>query len=173
MNIRTASVIFGAFVFLMACGGGDGSDPTPGTGRVGQTGATVTTQETTTTVPEIPETPDPTASPPPTAGSTPDTSSAGGATALPERAVADLATRLGIDPREIRLVSFEEVDWPDGSIGCPQPGMSYTQAIVNGSRIVLEANDILYNYHMGGNRDLFLCEQPESTEKTPPPTLEF
>lgn len=78
-------------------------------------------------------------------------------------AVADLTIRLGIDPSDITVVSVEEVTWPDGSIGCPQPGMRYTQALVNGSLVTLEAGGQTYEYHSGGGRSLFYCANP-----TPP-----
>lgn len=53
-------------------------------------------------------------------------------------AMADLAAYLGVSTDVIDWISQEEVEWPDGSLGCPQPGMSYTQAVVNGSLIVFE-----------------------------------
>lgn len=74
-----------------------------------------------------------------------------------EQAIADLATRLGVDPATIEVVSVEEVDWPDASIGCPQPGMSYAQVIVNGTKIVLRHDGVDYEYHQGGTREVFYC----------------
>lgn len=84
-------------------------------------------------------------------------------------AITDLAQRLSIDEREITLVSFENVTWRDGSLGCPQPGMMYTQALVDGTRIVLSANNLQFNYHTGGNRGPFLCERqlPGASKPTP------
>ena len=78
-----------------------------------------------------------------------------------EQAKADLAQRLGVQPAQVKLVSAEEVTWRDGSLGCPQPGMRYTQALVNGSRIVLESGGKKYEYHSGGRRGPFLCTNPE------------
>lgn len=74
-----------------------------------------------------------------------------------EFAMADLAAYLGVSIDVIDWVSQEEVDWPDGSLGCPQPDMSYTQAIVNGSLIILEVDGVSYKYHSGGGRGPFLC----------------
>ena len=82
-----------------------------------------------------------------------------------EQAIADLAERLDVDPAEIVVVSVDEVDWPDGSIGCPQPGMVYTQAIVNGSKIVLRYDDTDYAYHQGGSRSVFYCPAQPTVEK--------
>ena len=74
-----------------------------------------------------------------------------------EFAMADLAAHLGVSIDVIDWVSQEEVDWPDGSLGCPQPDMSYTQAIVNGSLIILEVNGVPYEYHSKAGSDPFLC----------------
>lgn len=71
----------------------------------------------------------------------------------------DLAQRLGIDLSDIGVVSHVEVDWPDGSLGCPQPGMRYKQVIVNGTLTVLAVDGVEYRYHAGGQRAPFLCEQ--------------
>ena len=76
-------------------------------------------------------------------------------------AVADLAGRLGVEPSAITVASVEEVTWRDGSIGCPQPGMMYPQVLTDGSRVVLEAGGRRYEYHAGGRRSAFLCENPE------------
>lgn len=75
-------------------------------------------------------------------------------------AIADLVERLGVAPDAIEVVSVDEVTWPDGSIGCPLPGMRYTQALVNGSRIVLRVDGVDYQYNSGGGREPFYCQNP-------------
>ncbi|HEY3005474.1 MAG TPA: hypothetical protein VGJ44_24220 [Kribbellaceae bacterium] len=75
-------------------------------------------------------------------------------------AVADLARRLGVGSDAISVVSVEEVTWPDGSLGCPEPGMAYTQMLEDGQRIVLEHGGTSYEYHSGGHGEPFLCEHP-------------
>ncbi len=87
------------------------------------------------------------------------------ASAIVQTAIADLRDRLGDPAADVAVMSVEEVDWPDGSIGCPQPGMVYTQAIVNGTKIVLKHAGIRYNYHQGGTRDLFNCPQTAALDK--------
>ena len=74
---------------------------------------------------------------------------------------ADLADRLGVAPETIELVERSEVTWRDGSLGCPQPGMAYTQALVNGSRIVLRHGGVDYHYHSGRGRGPFYCANPQ------------
>lgn len=78
-----------------------------------------------------------------------------------EQAKADLVKRLGVDAGQVTVVSSAEVMWRDGSLGCPEPGMHYTQALVNGSRIVLESGGKQYHYHSGPSRPPFLCTNPQ------------
>lgn len=91
-----------------------------------------------------------------------------------ELAVADLSSRLGVDPDQITVVLAEAVTWPDGALGCPQPNMRYVQVPKDGARIHLEVDDRLYRYHTGGRRtEPFLCEpgidkQPRTTRTLQP-----
>lgn len=80
--------------------------------------------------------------------------------ALVEGAIADLAGRLGVAAESIAVEGLHAVVWSDGSIGCPQPGMLYTQALVEGALIVLGAGGARYRYHSAEGRPAFLCERP-------------
>jgi hypothetical protein len=75
-------------------------------------------------------------------------------------AIEDLAHKMDISSEEISLIDVASVVWPDGSLGCPQPGMFYTQALVEGARIRLQVGDQIYHYHSGRNQAPFLCENP-------------
>lgn len=75
-------------------------------------------------------------------------------------AMTDLVDRAGADASAINVVSVEEVTWSDGSLGCPLPGMRYTQALVNGTRIVLEVDGVAHEYHSGAGREPFYCANP-------------
>ncbi len=77
-------------------------------------------------------------------------------------AIADLARRTGADPTTITIVSAEAVTWSDGALGCPRPGMAYTQALVDGYRLILSLNGVSYAYHAAVNGDFFYCERPVS-----------
>ncbi len=76
-------------------------------------------------------------------------------------AVDDLSRRLGVDPADISVVSAEEVTWRDGSLGCPRPGMMYTEVLSYGSKVVVESQGLRFEFHAGGRRSAFLCENPE------------
>jgi hypothetical protein len=72
--------------------------------------------------------------------------------------MADLAASLGIDPSTIEVIKAESVVWGDGSLGCPEPGMMYTEALVNGYWVVLLAGDREYDYRASQKGYFRLCE---------------
>ncbi len=76
----------------------------------------------------------------------------------------DLAQRLSIEVDQIELIEAGAVVWPDGGLGCPQPGVLYTQVQQEGMRIRLRVGKRIYGYHSGGSRSLFLCEQATTHE---------
>lgn len=91
---------------------------------------------------------------------------------LISQAKEDLAERLDVPVEEIELLSFEEVVWGDTSMGCPQPGMRYLQVPQDGALIQLGVEGQVYDYHSGGSREPFLCEQTVKAPKTTPIDLD-
>ena len=71
--------------------------------------------------------------------------------------LADLERRTGSAP-EPEVVSAEEVTWNDGSLGCPEAGQTYTQALVDGYHIVVELDGERYDYRVGSGSSAKLCE---------------
>jgi hypothetical protein len=55
-------------------------------------------------------------------------------------ALTALSENLGLPVEEIKLVSTEAVEWPDGCLGVQEEGLACTQVIIPGFRVVLEAN---------------------------------
>jgi hypothetical protein len=82
-------------------------------------------------------------------------------------AIQDLANRLTIPPEQIKVADIARVVWRDGSLGCPQPGMMYTQALVDGIRIRLSVGEVIYHYHGSKMGQPFLCETPASDGDIP------
>ena len=72
-------------------------------------------------------------------------------------AIADLAARLSVDASTIEVLRVEEVTWGDGSIGCPRTGMNYTQALVDGTRILLQVEFVTHSYHSVEGGEPFYC----------------
>ena len=71
----------------------------------------------------------------------------------------DLATRLDAGDANITVIIAEAVTWNDGSLGCPQPGRLYTQAIVPGYRVVLELAGQRYTYHADAGGYFMPCDR--------------
>lgn len=74
-----------------------------------------------------------------------------------QAALADAARRTGIDAAALEVTSAERVTWLDGSLGCPEPDLLYTQALVPGYRIRIEAGGETLDYHVGTRGVPLLC----------------
>lgn len=74
-----------------------------------------------------------------------------------EGAKMDLASILGVEVDVIAVKEARSVQWGSGALGCPKPGMSYTQALVPGLRVLLEVDGAVYYYHGGRGSMLFNC----------------
>lgn len=61
--------------------------------------------------------------------------------------VADAARRFNVSSNAVVLTRAERVNWPDGSLGCAEPGRIYTQAVVAGYRLVAETSQGRLLYH--------------------------
>jgi hypothetical protein len=66
----------------------------------------------------------------------------------------------GVERDTIEVVLAEPVVWSDGSIGCPEPGVMYTQALVEGYRIVLAVDGEEVAFHGADNQPPFRCDGP-------------
>jgi hypothetical protein len=66
----------------------------------------------------------------------------------------------GVDRSEIEVVLAEAVTWSDGSIGCPEEGMMYTQALVPGYRVVLDFAGEELTFHAPESGEFFPCASP-------------
>jgi hypothetical protein len=71
---------------------------------------------------------------------------------------ADLAQRSGVTQEAILVIRDQAVTWSDGSLGCPQPGVFYTQALVPGYWVVLQVGENQYDYRASESGYFFVCE---------------
>jgi hypothetical protein len=74
-----------------------------------------------------------------------------------ESAVVAAAEKTGLARSELKVVSADAVVWADGSIGCAEPGMNYTMALVRGYRIIIDAQGETLDYHATERGYLLLC----------------
>jgi hypothetical protein len=151
-STRTMALLGALVLTVAACGTGSGPTADDGstTSTLAETSTTTIGTGTSTTMPPL----------------TPDQTTVVG------KATTDLARRLGVEPGAIVVVSFREVTWRDGSLGCPEPGMSYTEALVEGYQIALQHGDRLFDYHGADDSAPFLCKSDEKDggrEFVPPP----
>jgi len=77
----------------------------------------------------------------------PEPDLAGATESLVMIARQDLAERLNVPLERVKLVKIEPVDWPDTSLGSPEPGKVYAQVITSGYRIILSDGIKQYEYH--------------------------
>lgn len=104
--------------------------------------------------------------PPPTRAPSPDpvsppTTPGGELDRSVGEAIADLIRRFNVEAGSVSVLDARSVTWGDGSVGCPAPGLSYSQAEVSGSLIVLRVGDTSYRYHAAGSLSPFYCETPQ------------
>lgn len=84
--------------------------------------------------------------------------------------VADAAKRFKVAESAVVLTRAEQVTWADGSLGCPEPGMVYTQSLVAGFRVVAKtaAGELLYHTDtLGTLRNCRVQEGPELPQRAP------
>ncbi|MGQ0609440.1 MAG: hypothetical protein ACT4OQ_13410 [Chloroflexota bacterium] len=70
----------------------------------------------------------------------------------------DAARRTGVDAAELETIRASAMTWPDGSLGCPEPGQTYTQALVDGYHVVVDAADESLDYRATTSGSFRLCE---------------
>ena len=76
-------------------------------------------------------------------------------------------TKRGVASDQVRVVSAQSVTFNDGSLGCPAPGVQYTQAQVEGTRVVVQASGTQYDYRFGTSDTPHLCQNgPAATSST-------
>jgi hypothetical protein len=72
--------------------------------------------------------------------------------------VDDLAAQEQVNREDIEVERAESVIWPSGALGCPEPGVMYTQAQVPGYWVVLRAGEKQYDYRASGKGHFRRCK---------------
>jgi Ferritin-like domain len=71
--------------------------------------------------------------------------------------IAAIAADLGVSPESVQLITFESRDWPDSSLGCPQPDMLYAQVVTPGYLVVVEVAGERIEYHTDKRGTIVRC----------------
>jgi len=61
-----------------------------------------------------------------------------------------VALALGIAPDSAKVISTVPRDFPDASLGCPQPDMAYAQVITPGFQVLVEADGRRFDVRVAG-----------------------
>jgi len=150
-HYRLAVALTVVLMTTSACGSsGDGPSASPAPGSP---------------TPTTPGTPSSTASGPASP------SPSGGSVTLPDdlrtrpavaAAIADTARRAGVDPGQVVIAAWSPVTWNDGSLGCPEKGKSYTQALVEGELLLLRTDTELFQYNAKTGGPFAYCATPSA-----------
>jgi hypothetical protein len=83
--------------------------------------------------------------------------------------VADAAKRFNVAESAVVLVRAERVTWGDGSLGCAEPGMYYTQNLVPGYLVVAKTGAGELLYHTDSREQAKSCAwtRPKTNRKLP------
>jgi hypothetical protein len=81
---------------------------------------------------------------------------------LVDNAVADLAK---VAVNAITVTQARNVRWGSSAVGCPAEDINYTQVVVPGVLLLLEANGKIYRYHARNGGEPFYC--PDGQAEAP------
>jgi hypothetical protein len=104
------------------------------------------------------------AGPAPAAAAAPPTAPA----PLIKAALDDAASHTGVPAGQLKVLDVTPVTWPDGSLGCSEPGLMYPQMLVPGFRITIEAAGKRLDYHLSKRGAVVLCPPERSMAPVSP-----
>ena len=76
----------------------------------------------------------------------------------------DLAQRLDVPLDNVVLSGARQVTWRSGALGCPEPGMNYTDALVPGAVIYLRVDNMIHAYHGKFGEEPFYCPRERAEQ---------
>lgn len=79
-------------------------------------------------------------------------------------ALVHLTEELDIELAGVTIVHVEHKLWPDASLGLPEPGIAYVQALTPGCVIQLQAGNRTFTVHTGPGPTVKLQGIPAATE---------
>ncbi len=85
-------------------------------------------------------------------------------------ALADLSARAGrtLTLSDLSGWTWTQTNYPDSSLGCPQPGQGYLQVVTPGYRFIFEYNGATFDYRVSAdNNTVIRCSGPEIIPAAP------
>ena len=74
-------------------------------------------------------------------------------------AMQDAAAHLGVAASDLSVQQVEEREWGDSSLGCPQPGLLYSQVVTPGFLVVINSRGKQLEYHSDTRGRVVLCRE--------------
>jgi hypothetical protein len=78
---------------------------------------------------------------------------------IADAVVREAAAYAAVPPPDVRVVQLEAREWPDSSLGCPRPGLMYSQVVTPGYLIVVQAGTRTLEYHSDARGRVVLCKE--------------
>jgi hypothetical protein len=76
-----------------------------------------------------------------------------------DAALSDAASHLGVNREQLAVVQVQPRQWPDSSLGCPQPGQLYSQVVTPGYLVVISTAGKQLEYHTDERARVMLCRE--------------
>jgi hypothetical protein len=76
---------------------------------------------------------------------------------VPPALIAAIAAELGVDVGEVQVLIAEPREWPDASLGCPEPGHAYADVITPGYLVVVQAGGEEFEFHTNERDAVVQC----------------
>lgn len=75
----------------------------------------------------------------------------------PPALIAAIAGDLGLKAGDVQVLIVEPREWPDASLGCPEPGNAYADVITPGYLIVVQAGGEEFEFHTDERETVVRC----------------
>lgn len=76
-----------------------------------------------------------------------------------DKAMEEAVKHTSLAPADIKVVQVEAREWPDSALGCPQPGLMYSQIVTPGYLVVVQAGTRVLEYHSDTRGRVVLCQE--------------
>jgi hypothetical protein len=76
-----------------------------------------------------------------------------------DAALRDAAAHLGVSPTNLKVDQVEPRQWGDSSLGCPKPGLMYSQIVTPGFVITVSGAGKQLEYHSDTRGRVVLCQE--------------
>jgi len=80
-----------------------------------------------------------------------------------------VAELLSVPVTEVTIVSTRAQEFSDSSLGCPEPGMSYLQALTSGHQVIVEADGRRFDIRVSGGHGKICHRQKTGKNPGKPP----